>query len=400
MLVEAIPSLVTQTESGMKSTLNLLDSKNELNIFTLSLYIQTFSRICTFANVTGESAELAKGRTLSSVHDLVNHSTFKEKRKGTSTSLHPFIICHICRALMLSAQCLNPGKTRQAADALRQHILSEARDSIERLLAKHHLGAMNPSESVALAFCGASLALFAQREDRQHVLSSLNVCFESQDTGGCWALGRVIRQDKDIDDTRLEIPTYEIAGVIAESMLDLATKTGESLSDGFGKDAVQRLIQAGLYIERSMVRIAGTIAPQVGWCSDHAYGSPLVESWTSAIVLQSLLNLHKLIQESHRQRILATFTSVSPSDRDWPAWLRWSKFVESNEVDHDHPVLLYLDRKVVRPILADPRGLPPLDPRSVSVLFRASWNFQNDRCKSGGRWSRLARFTPQSRKLY
>jgi SpoVK/Ycf46/Vps4 family AAA+-type ATPase len=43
--------------------------------------------------------------------------------------------------------------------------------------------------------------------------------------------------------------------------------------------------------------------------------------------------------------------------------------LRDNEIDHDHPILGYLDAKLVNPILADPRGLPPLNPRSVSVLL-------------------------------
>ncbi|MBE0542399.1 MAG: ATP-binding protein [Verrucomicrobia bacterium] len=369
VLNDGIQALLAQDESRMQSTLNLDNAKDELNIFTLSLYIQTFSRICTFAAATDASRKLARDRIQSSVRDLINHSTFKAEKKTASENVHPFILYHICRALAFSASNMNAGPIKERANALRLRILTEARDSIERLLAKHRLGALNPSESVALAFCAASLALFAQREDRQHIVSSLNVCFESQDPGGCWALGRVIRQNKDIANNKLEIPTYEMAGVIAETVIELAVKTGERLSDAFGKAALQRSIQAGLYAERSIVRMSGSVAPHVGWCTDHAYGLPLIESWTSALALQSLLNLHKLIQESLRQRILATFTSLSPSDRDWPGWLRWSKFLTNNEIDHDHPVLSYLDAKVVQPILADPRGLPPLSPRSVSVLL-------------------------------
>src|SRR5438094_161062 len=43
-----IPSLVQRDESSLKSTLDVKTPREGLNLFTLSLYVQTFARICRF----------------------------------------------------------------------------------------------------------------------------------------------------------------------------------------------------------------------------------------------------------------------------------------------------------------------------------------------------------------
>ncbi len=112
-------------------------------------------------------------------------------------------------------------------------------------------------------------------------------------------------------------------------------------------------------------RRARDTRPNIGWCTDHAYGEDEIQSWTCATVLQSLLNLAKLIEESDRQRILSTFAHASPRDADWPSWRRWKTYRVEGEVDHKHRVLHYLHEKVVEPVLASPRRLPNRNPSSV-----------------------------------
>jgi len=178
-----------------------------------------------------------------------------------------------------------------------------------------------------------------------------------------------VHQDKDIVNDRLEIPTHEIAGVIAEAMVNIEANKGDRDYADFAEKVMPRLIQAGRYVGKSLVHLQIAEPPQIGWCSDHAYGVEIVESWTSAIVLQSLLHLIAFVDSHRRRLILDTFVTVSPSDRDWPDWLRWDRYVTEGEVDRQYPVLEYLDKTIIRPIRNDPRGVPPASPRSVSVLL-------------------------------
>jgi len=361
-----VPSIVKRDEKLLESTLNAPAEKKVLNVFTLSLYVQTFSRILSHDGFSKDIADAAQAKLRSAAKDLLRHSTFK---KDGPVTAHPFILYHASRALILSASRLQDRNLSIGIQKLVGRITAGVRDSIVRMLAKQMLGSSNPSEAVALAFCAATLTLCGLEEDHQYILAALDSCFEAQDASGCWPLGRVVRENKDIASDRLEIPTYEIAWVIAETLIQLVDKTGQSLSAGTAKKAVQRLLEGGRYAERSIVHLPGDIVPRRGWCSEHAYGVEIIESWTSATVLQSMLSLNRLMQEAARQTILSKYTVVSPTDRNWPSWLRWNRYVTDNEPDHDHPALKYLNEKIVKPILDDPRGLPPSNPRSVSALL-------------------------------
>jgi len=178
-----------------------------------------------------------------------------------------------------------------------------------------------------------------------------------------------VREDKDLSSDRLEIPTYEVADVIGEAISGLLEIGNGRVYSEPTRGFIDRLLQAGRYTARSSVRLANGVGPTVGWCSDHAYGKDMIESWTSASVLHSLVNLAKLVHAHEREAILAGFTTVSPRSPDWPGWLRWKNYRIDGEVDHTHPILEYIDKKLVDPIRSDPRGLPPLSPRSVSVLL-------------------------------
>src|SRR5207248_1814352 len=109
--------------------------------------------------------------------------------------------------------------------------------------------------------------------------------------------------------------------------------------------------------------------PKRGWFSEHAFGKPSIESWTSALVLQSALSFHKLTQAVDRQLILRKFSSARPSDIDWPGWQRWNKYKTESEPEHDVRILDYLDRTIVQPIRTSPDRLPRSIDKSVSVLL-------------------------------
>lgn len=368
LLDECIPSVVQHESHGLFSTLNPPGETQELNVFTLSLYVQSFARIVRAGTVVGDVATTARERLRQATRQLVGHSAFRDAgNRGLSS--HPFVLYHACRGLVLGRGSIEVGEALQAVETLVARILSSARESIERLTAKHQLGMLNPGEAIALAFCGAVLSIAGSPEDHPYVTTSVDTCFRYQDSNGCWPFGRVVREDKDLTSDRLEIPTYEVAGVIGEALSGLLDTSNGKLSAEPMQGFIDRLVQAGRYTERSSVRLPNAAAPSMGWCSDHAYGKDMVESWTSASVLHSLVNLAKLVHAHEREALLVGFATVSPRDSDWPTWLRWANYKTEGEVDHAHPILTYIDKNLVDPIRSDPRGLPSFSRRSVSVLL-------------------------------
>ena len=383
-LVHAIyvPAIITRNIDDLRqSSLNVTDA-DAPNVFTLSIFSQAFARLLSYEKLYSADRKAATENLKAGISALLSHRALNDSHLST---LHPFLAYRIKRAIndgmaYIDAPVLDD--LHGLSGRLEQH----CRNAINKNLAKHEIGALNPSEAVALAFCAASLvgarpqgaavdtgvrSFFSAvlREDYQLVRAALAVCLDAQDPTGCWPLGRVVEEDKDITSQRLEITTFEVATAVAEAVAGLLNATKTLKNDPLFSDAITRLLQSARYAERSQVRLEGDSAPRIGWCSDHAYGSQIIESWTSATVLEEFLHLAKLAHEFNRRSVLSTFTTVNPSDRDWPVWLHWSSFTTSGEVDHQHPVLAYLDRAIVQPILADRRGLPSAQARTVSALL-------------------------------
>jgi hypothetical protein len=303
LVEECIPAVVSHGTANLRSTLNAPGEGPQLNIFTLSLYVQVFARICKSKSISGESATIAAKKLQPAATQLLKHTALRIGTDASSFGPHPFLLFHASRSLAEGLPLLKNNAHQRASDVLLQSA-SNARESIEKLIAKHRLGLINPGESIALAFCAATLATCGSADDKEYILEAFKTCFEAQDSSGCWPLGRVVREDKDIASDRLEIPTYEVAAVLEEALTELLEKTEEPFSSVSGIHAVEKFIQAARYTERSMVRLSDGTLPRMGWCSDHAYGKQIIESWTSASVLQSLLGLHALMEEIDRESIL------------------------------------------------------------------------------------------------
>jgi len=174
---------------------------------------------------------------------------------------------------------------------------------------------------------------------------------------------------KDSEGSRLEISSYEVSWAIAESLLSLAIRGNEPLGRGQAKEMVERLVLAGRYAEASIVRLPRTAeAPTRGWCSDHPYGRPMIESWTCATVLHSAISLYHLIEAANRQDVLATFSVIEPNE-GWPDWLQWDNFRTNSEPDSERPVFEHLHQHIVVQILTDPQHLPRVEKENVSVVL-------------------------------
>jgi len=118
------------------------------------------------------------------------------------------------------------------------------------------------------------------------------------------------------------------------------------------------------------MRLPAGRPPHAGWCGDHPYGQPMIESYTSAHVLQCALTLTSLIEEANHQVTLTSFTVQDPRREPSPQWMAWETYRIQNEPDTSRPILAYIHENMVQPILEDHRQLPSSDRRSVSaVLF-------------------------------
>lgn len=353
----------------------LADTHSELDIprisfrnpFTTALYLITASRANRLAKPGSEIVE--PNKIEAAMQELL--TACRERKSPYSSDRHPFIEFHILRAIIASTPELRAGPAGVSIASLRAEIIQNVKTDTEQLLAKHMLNQITPSDSVALVFCAAALAFEGDPDDRHYVLPALTVGFGAQDTAGCWPLGRVIRRNKSKHGQRawdFIISTYEIAWAASETLLKLLRQREPTLGDK-ARSKLDRLLLAGRYAERSSVELSTKESPKRGWCSDAPYRELLIESWTSANVLQSIVSLSELRDEKICNETLKTFVFIDPRSEDWPSWKRWDTLRKDAEPEDDYPILEYLDKTIVEAIKNDPRKLPSSKAETVSVLL-------------------------------
>lgn len=367
-----VPRILSRSLAAVRSALDVPRSRRR-NPFTTALYLVT---ACRANEIRDASCPVKAADIEGAAQQLINVCLDKN---GTYISEpHPFIQFHVLRAINTALPLISESPSEASIRLLRKTIVGNIREETEKLLAKHMLNQLAPSDSVALIFCAATLAFNAATlpfnkvaDDLHYVLPALTVGFEAQDSSGCWPLGRVVRRFRGTGNRQardFDISTYEIAWAASETLLVLL-KQRESIPRSKALPALERLLLAGRYAERSSVELQCDDPPKRGWSSDSPYDESLIESWTSANVLQSLVSLNELIDEEIRREVLKTFASLDPHSEDWPSWKRWDKLEKDAEPDDEYPIYRYLEKRIVTPIRDDPRKLPSHKEETVSVLF-------------------------------
>jgi hypothetical protein len=367
---EAVPALLSMKEEDLHSTLGLTSEGGALNPFTLSLYIDCVARICGCNRIDKDVLESALKKLETACGHLLSYSSVTKQQSQVGAAVHPFVLFHVLRAIEAALIRLPDGNTRGELTQFRIALVELLKVQVRGLLAQDGLGVMNPGEGVAAAFCAAALATSSNPEDASFVRAALRVAFKFQDSSGCWPLGRIVREDQDIAVKRdLQIPTYEIAWALAEAVLCLVELTRDWVLDDYTNAAFVGLMKAATYTAASAVQLDSCREPRRGWCSEHAFGKPTIESWTSATVLQSILGFCNLVQAVDRCTVLRSFVSANPSDTDWPSWQRWARYKLDSEPEQDVRILEYLDKAIVKTIAGNSRRLPESKQKNVSVLL-------------------------------
>jgi hypothetical protein len=336
-----------------------LGEPGELNPFTGSLLLSTIALAARRQGCPKNEREelLRKSRDL--VETLCGSSVL---RLGDGR-VHPFLLFHAHRAVRQAPGIEDPTADRvvELIDDLEQGCIHTCNE----LFARDRLGLLTPGDAVALAFCAATLVHSERTESAHYVVPSMKLALDAQDQAGCWPLGRVIPEDKDIKSSRLEMSTYEVAWALSEVASTGIRRRHDDLLRTMEAGGLIALERALDYAEGSVVRLGDKERPPEGWCSDHAYGKPIIESWTSANVLQLAVSLADVHAEMESLKAMKTFVHGYPGDGDWPRWLKWSKLKSDSEPDTQARILDYLDRKIVEPIRLSERELP--DPRAETV---------------------------------
>jgi len=366
---EIVPKFLSINLIDLDSSLYTGNKDGELNEFTLSIYIQTFCRIVKISENKFKQKNEAINKLVLAVENLLIHSFVEQGLQNDFKSEHPFILFHVIRALKLCLEFIEDKILRKRVDDIIGTIITSILSVTENLLSKSVRGALSPSDNVALAFCSASLSQNQIAKNLQHLSSAMKIAINSQDFSGCWPMGRVIHENKDIDSQRLEISTHEIAWALtltSNELLDNKMFVCENINT---EEILERLIKSLDYVKNSTEHMMHENNLLSGWCSSQPYNFKIIESWTSANVLQFISSLKILNERLNLYTVLNSFAVVHPEDNDWPGWLRWNDYKTNSETNHEYPILKYLDDKLINKINHHSQNLPSAENRSVSALL-------------------------------
>lgn len=357
------------------------------NLFTQTLYLSSFARLLQSDVPLGNRDEV-QNSLKAGLDVFVSRPEFRDDR---IVRLHPFLNYHAKRVVSACVSIPASFAMPDGALGLCDRLDNASRASINESLALRRTGSLTPSRAISVAFSAAGLGLrvrtplpmpgessgsgerYLTREDQQRIMAALEISLEQQDGLGYWPLARVQAEDKDIaEGGQIEISPFEVMGAIASAGVGLLLEErwdDESQAYALLGSLAAKLVNSARYAERSTTHLSDAQRPNLGWSSDVAFGASIIESWTTAAVLEGLVYFSDFVLEYNRRLILSTFTTLRPSDRDWPTWLCWKDFVHDAEMDSEVRPLDYLETNFLRPILNAPGGVPPVSPRSVGLLL-------------------------------
>jgi hypothetical protein len=255
--------------------------------------------------------------------------------------VHPFLLYHLMRALVLAEYCAAQMPAAKAALATR------LREVTERLLARTLLRTGSGAEGVALTFCAAALALSNPDDDRPHIEAALDAAAACQEESGCWAQGCNVGTMNDPDGGgQFEISTYEVALALAEAVLGI-TRSDRTGARPIPHSPLAALWRALAHVDFSRRKADGEAPPSEGWSARQIYGRPQVESLASANVLSLTVRFQQLLDVIARHEVFPTYEIEDPRTEFWPPWLEWETYRDNSEPDSENKILGYLDREVV-----------------------------------------------------
>jgi hypothetical protein len=346
-----------------------------LNPFTLARYVHALYSIHQRKILSYDQLSQLDNRLKQAIKTILNIID-----KGNSKNWHPYIIYHVVRSIQMANSILvEMDYSHETMASSKEKLMEQIRNIVLQIHSQRMLGRFNPSDAIALGFCAATLVWSNDKNDFRLILPSLEACFINQDKSGSWPEGRVILSNHNISENggqALIISTYEIAWIMADLLLFSGEKRLISLRLTKVQQYISQLIMTLSYTQISIERLTNeqltsieSKEPKEGWCADHVYNKPTIESWTSASVLNFLTILDKLVQLANQQLIITNYPYVDPLLDKWPEWQRWDKYRQECEPEEEYKVLDYIDRNIVKSILNDINKVPSKEKNNVSALL-------------------------------
>ena len=284
------------------------------------------------------------------------------KHKGAALpngGVHPFLTFVAVETIILPAEI---GLGKALSRSLQTRLCETAETECHNVIANHALRAASPAELVALLFSASLLYTFDTSRFERIASHSLALICTAQAQSGGWPLGRSLVYAP--GGNGVQISSFEIgaraaqlaAGLIGPAPTSEPTELDPSLVDS-AFEGLFALLTASLVS-------TSEDNPVQGWCNDRGYSHPVVEAWTTAIVLTFLLRLREYGRLRVRQALSATYSTAWP--RDMQQWRKWE---DIQEPDPDRPILTYIQQRFIEPRQGWGKWRQPSDPAGVSMIL-------------------------------
>lgn len=280
---------------------------NDINAFTNSHVVLAVSVLPQFSAFFKDAVDVAGiiTSTETIATELVKILEGESKGvKPTSSEfdvVHDFLTLHSVRALDAFR------KVRLARNTeLSLHL--QVKQRLLRLLAYDFSHVNSKFDAGELAFSTELLNRFQAENVDQLTARSLRSIADAQ-KGGVWPSGTIVSYGTK---GSLYVSSFEIALTLAQTLTRKLVNGDFADCDTLG----QVLDSSFEFVRNSYSRRE----PHDGWANDHARGRGLLESWTTSIVLEFLIQYLRASLYIRQHRILQRYEVkrfISPEEREW-----------------------------------------------------------------------------------
>lgn len=344
---------------------------NQVNDYTdshlaLSLSLALSGRVATACGRV--PAERAAGQVAANLRSLLQELT---SDREMAEKRHPFLALHRVRALdaaLWSPEVVIEPALRERAERVVDELAAPATGYAAMIeqLGMRHAASPGFDPSALLSACCLHVRLSGDI-DAPIVRQAVEVLVADQNDRGSWASAALLSLGKR---RFIYLPSIETSAVLAQlALLDVSAGNLELF------EAALPALDATFQSIRSSWARHGKAD---GWRNDRNGAALEVETWTTAVVLEFLLDLRELLAAARQEMVLRRYKAVRPQRprrRDDLMWIdverlvgsparnaeaeaRIEEFEQLIDPTRHNVIVNGIAREVLRPALSDLHGRP------------------------------------------